>query len=266
MNKKISIITINYNNLEGLKRTMESVVNQTWQEFEYIVIDGGSTDGSAAYIESQSKKIDYWVSEPDSGIYNAMNKGIDKATGDYLLFLNSGDYLVGEDVFAQFVDFKPIEDIVYGNTLINNGKTQIIKKMPQKMTIGNALTNTINHQSIFFSKNLFIDGERYDCNYKIVADWVFTNNAIIKKNSSTRHIDLVIPNYEANGVSSDMQLRVNERKSYLESNFDADFLALLSDYNKLNAELLSLKNRFLIKFLLKIQEKYTKLKSKLKKK
>ena len=81
MNKKLSIVTINYNNLEGLIKTMESVVNQTWKEFEFIVIDGGSTDGSAAYIESQSGNIDYWVSEKDAGIYNAMNKGIARATG-----------------------------------------------------------------------------------------------------------------------------------------------------------------------------------------
>jgi glycosyltransferase involved in cell wall biosynthesis len=73
---KLSIITINYNNLDGLKRTFESVVNQTWQEFEYIIIDGGSTDGSAEFIESQAGNIDYWVSEPDRGIYNAMNKRI----------------------------------------------------------------------------------------------------------------------------------------------------------------------------------------------
>ena len=77
---KLTIITINFNNLEGLKRTIESVVNQTWQEFEYIVIDGGSTDESAQYIEIQSANIDYWVSEPDAGIYNAMNKGIAKAS------------------------------------------------------------------------------------------------------------------------------------------------------------------------------------------
>jgi glycosyltransferase involved in cell wall biosynthesis len=72
---KLSIITINYNDLEGLKRTVESVVNQTWKEFEYIVIDGGSADGSTTYIESQSSEIDYWVTEPDKGIYNTMNKG-----------------------------------------------------------------------------------------------------------------------------------------------------------------------------------------------
>src|SRR5688572_27521016 len=98
---KISIITINYNNLDGLKRTVDSVVNQTWQEFEYIVIDGGSTDGSGAYIESKSKHFHYWVSEPDKGIYNAMNKGIVKATGEYLLFLNSGDHFFNDTVLEK---------------------------------------------------------------------------------------------------------------------------------------------------------------------
>ena len=101
MNKKLSIITINYNNQSGLQRTVESIVNQTWKEFEYIVIDGGSTDGSAAYLESQNKIFDYWVSEKDLGIYNAMNKGIKAATGHYLLFLNSGDELLNDKVLAQ---------------------------------------------------------------------------------------------------------------------------------------------------------------------
>ena len=115
---KISIITINYNNLEGLKRTMESVVNQTWREFEYIVIDGGSTDRSAAYIASQSENIDYWVSEPDNGIYNAMNKGIAKATGEYLLFLNSGDSFYDANVLQNVSNFFNNDlSIIYGNSV-----------------------------------------------------------------------------------------------------------------------------------------------------
>ncbi len=86
---KLSIITINLNNLAGLQKTMQSVFEQTFTDYEYIVIDGGSTDGSKEYIEQHSDKLAYWVSEKDKGIYNAMNKGIIKAGGDYLLFLNS---------------------------------------------------------------------------------------------------------------------------------------------------------------------------------
>ena len=89
MSRKLSIITVNYNNLQGLQKTISSVLNQTWKEFEYIVIDGASTDGSVDFLENQGKYLDYWVSEPDKGVYQAMNKGIKKAKGEYLLFLKT---------------------------------------------------------------------------------------------------------------------------------------------------------------------------------
>ena len=98
---KFSIITINYNNCEGLRRTIESVVNQTCHDFEYIIIDGGSTDGSVDVIKQYADQIDYWVSEPDKGIYNAMNKGVAVAKGEYCLFLNSGDSLHNNSALAK---------------------------------------------------------------------------------------------------------------------------------------------------------------------
>ena len=88
---RLSIITINYNNREGLRKTIESVVNQTYRNFEYIIIDGGSTDGSVEVVKEYADRISYWVSEPDNGIYNAMNKGVLAANGKYIQFLNSGD-------------------------------------------------------------------------------------------------------------------------------------------------------------------------------
>src|SRR4051812_22804100 len=100
---RLSIITINYNNVSGLRKTVESVVNQTSQDFEYIVIDGGSTDGSVDVLKQYAKKIKYWISEPDKGIYNAQNKGILKATGEYCHFINSGDYLVKNDVIEKML-------------------------------------------------------------------------------------------------------------------------------------------------------------------
>ncbi len=88
---KLSIITINKNNAYGLRKTIQSVINQTYSNIEYIIIDGASTDGSIDVIKKFEDKIDWWASEPDTGIYNAMNKGIKIATGDYCQFLNSGD-------------------------------------------------------------------------------------------------------------------------------------------------------------------------------
>ena len=95
---KYSIITVNYNNKEGLRKTIESVVRQTYRDFEFIVIDGGSTDGSTDILKEYDEQINYWVSEKDSGIYNAMNKGIKKSIGDYLIFMNSGDCFYQNDV------------------------------------------------------------------------------------------------------------------------------------------------------------------------
>ncbi len=102
MNKKLSIITVNYNNLEGLKKTVKSVVDQTWSEFEYLIIDGGSTDGCLEYIKIKENEIDFWISEPDKGVYHAMNKGIQKATGEYVIFLNSGDHFYKKNVLQKY--------------------------------------------------------------------------------------------------------------------------------------------------------------------
>ena len=92
MKKKVSVITVNYNNLKGLERTISSVLSQSFSDFEYIIVDGGSTDGSKEYIESKQEYINQWVSEKDHGVYNAMNKAIRMAQGEYCIFMNSGDH------------------------------------------------------------------------------------------------------------------------------------------------------------------------------
>src|SRR5690242_21925905 len=98
---KLSIITVNFNNAAGLQRTMDSAFHQTFTDYEYVIIDGGSTDGSKDLIKNHANKLVYWVSEKDNGVYQAMNKGIVRAKGDYLLFLNSGDYLLHERILDE---------------------------------------------------------------------------------------------------------------------------------------------------------------------
>ena len=107
---KLSIITVNLNNRDGLQKTIDSVVSQTFKDYEWIVIDGGSTDGSKELIEQYADHFTDWVSEPDKGIYNAMNKGIGMASGEYIQFLNSGDSLVSGHVVDQMSE-----------ALVNNG-------------------------------------------------------------------------------------------------------------------------------------------------
>src|SRR5476651_1326552 len=114
---KLSIITINFNNAVGLKKTIESLIKQQYREFQFIIIDGGSVDSSVDIIKEYADVIDYWVSEPDTGIYQAMNKGIREANGKYLMFLNSGDYLFENTTLQKMAPILCGEDIVYGNLM-----------------------------------------------------------------------------------------------------------------------------------------------------
>lgn len=251
---QISVITINFNNKAGLVQTMESVLNQTYKDLEYIVIDGGSTDGSKEEIAKRQENLSFWVSEPDEGAYYAMNKGIERMSGKYALFLNSGDTFYNERVLEKFVEFNPVADLVYGDTLIVENTNKTVKKMPPKCTLGIALTHTLNHQSIFFKKSLFDEGQRYDTRFKIVADWVFVIEAILG-NKTVKHIDLVVPCYDAHGMSSDKDLRVKERSDYLKSRFDAAFLLLLSDYNRLHHTHAKLSSKSWLHHLLLLERK-----------
>lgn len=168
---KLSIVTINLNNREGLRRTIESVVGQTYRDFEWVVIDGGSTDGSKELIESYAEHFAYHVSEPDKGIYNAMNKGVRASSGDYLLFLNSEDCLYDKEVLQSFVDTFPTADVVYGNTIIVDAKGNEISKCvnPDKLRLSYFFGRTICHQSTFIHKRCF-KRFMYNEDNKIVSD------------------------------------------------------------------------------------------------
>ena len=173
---KLSIITINLNNAIGLKKTMESIVAQTSGNFEYIIIDGGSTDGSVEIIKSftniqpgiyiptqlQHQPISYWISKPDTGIYNAMNKGIKISKGQYCQFLNSGDWLAKSDVIEKMLKNMPECSILYGNMLkhLPDDKVLYNKQIP----INSLLTfymGSLNHSSTFIKRSLF---EKYGFN------------------------------------------------------------------------------------------------------
>ena len=169
----LSIITINYNNLEGLKKTMSSICEQSFTDFEYIVIDGGSTDGSAAYIESRQSDVDYWVSEKDDGIYHAMNKGIAQARGAYLQFVNSGDWLFNATIIERMIPHLKRSDVIYGNLVkVFPDGSEVIDKGPKrkKINIDTFLWGTLNHGSAYIKAALFQKYGVYDEHLKIVSD------------------------------------------------------------------------------------------------
>ena len=215
---KLSIITINFNNAEGLRKTIESVVSQTFTDYEYIVIDGASTDESVDVIKQYTDKITYWVSEFDKGIYNAMNKGILKAKGEYCLFLNSGDWLVDEDVIKDFCNACFKEDIVSGNIfLLENEKDNILVKAVslENITYDFFMNNIIYHQSTFIKRSLLMQCGMYSETYKIVSDWEFFIKALIAQNCTYAHFDRNITYFVKGGVSGQQQwmtLHLQERE------------------------------------------------------
>lgn len=201
---RLSIITINYNNKQGLQKTIDSVISQTFKDFEWIVIDGGSTDGSKELIEKNQKNITYWCSEPDNGVYHAMNKGIARLRGSYVLFLNSGDWLIDDNVLKTFVETNPMEDIVYGYVEREiEGVQQRLKGFLHQDTITmvDLYYRTIPHQGTFFKTNLFQRFGVYDENLKILADRKFYVESIIYGDASVKFIPFSISYFDAGGIS-----------------------------------------------------------------
>ena len=194
---KISIITINYNHAEGLRKTVESVVSQTSHDYEYIVIDGGSTDGSVDVIQEYADKIDYWVSEPDGGIYPAMNKGIRVAKGEYCIFMNSGDCFYNSKVIERVIKYKKTEDVVSGDIIYPG---QGVWTNPDKITMARFYKHAIYHQACFIKTKL-LKGHPYDETMKIAADWKWFIDMLIFQNATYIHIPVTISLYEGAGIS-----------------------------------------------------------------
>ena len=213
---KLSIITINFNNAEGLRKTMKSVVDQTNQEYEYIVIDGGSSDTSKEVIMQYQEHISYWCSEKDTGIYNAMNKGLSKATGEYLLFLNSGDYLHDSLVLEDMLQLLFKEDIIYGDLLFMDsaGKGEVFK-YPNVLNIDYFLERSLGHPASFIRRSLFQDS-LYSESFKIVSDWEFFVKKIVLEAVSYKHVERTISVFDTSGVSSQsLNLCNKEREQVL---------------------------------------------------
>ena len=211
----IYLVTINLNNRNGLRKTIESVVSQTYKDkIYYIVIDGGSTDGSLDIIDLYKDQIDYWVSEKDSGIYNAMNKGIDAIKGDgYALFLNSGDYLSENNVIERVYN-ELDADIVYGNEWKDKSGRKFISKYPDKLDEAFFKKTALPHQSTFIKTQLLKE-HPYDETYKLLGDWKFLREMTMQYNVSYKHLPYPISVYGLDGISTiQRSVHEQEKKEY----------------------------------------------------
>jgi glycosyltransferase involved in cell wall biosynthesis len=219
---KISIITVNYNNKTGLDKTIQSVLNQSYSNIEYIVIDGDSTDGSKDILTHYKDQISHTVSEPDLGIYNAMNKGIMAASGDYLLFLNSGDNLIDNLVIEKAISCGMKEDLVYGDIVYVNGEETRDWIAADVLSFQTFYEHTIPHPATFIKRGLFNLVGLYSEEYKIVSDWEFFLMAICRYNCSYKHINLMISQFYLDGISGDpnnYKKLLVERETILKKHF-----------------------------------------------
>jgi glycosyltransferase involved in cell wall biosynthesis len=197
----ISVVTVVYNGDKHIESTIESIVDQKYTNIEYIIVDGGSTDHTLEILKKYSSSIDFWISEKDNGIYDAMNKGKKLSNGDWLLFLNSGDFFVNQNVLSDFVDFvtnsKGVVDIFFGSTLVLNE----IRKPKNQLEINDFILGLpFCHQSVFVSKEVYKAFD-FDSSLKIYGDLIFFRRAYLK-GFNFECINLPISNFDLEGVSS----------------------------------------------------------------
>ena len=226
---RYSVITINYNNCKGLRQTIDSVLGQSYKDFEYIIIDGGSSDGSVEILNEYDDKIHFWVSEPDNGIYNAMNKGVVQAHGEYCIFMNSGDCFYDLTVLERVNAADPTEDIVVGKVAIDK-QNHIISPPPKgNLTMFHLYSGSIPHQGSFIRTDL-LRRYPYDESLKISSDWKFFVQTLIIDNCSILYLDEFVARYDTDGLSSsNPKLMRQEKEAVMSALFPPRVLA---DYRK----------------------------------
>ena len=216
-----------------MEKTLNSVFEQVYLDFEYIVIDGGSVDGSAELLNQHKSQFVYWISEPDNGIYQAMNKGVLKASGEYLIFLNSGDCFANPAVLETVFASTHEVDIMYGNLLWNSHGSTTIETFPDTVQFSHFYTlQFLPHQASFIRKSLFDKLGPYDENQRIISDWIFFLLATCKFNCTTKHLKYVISICTRDGISCDpvyIDSILESKREQLQKHFPA----FLNDYQEL---------------------------------
>lgn len=230
----LSIITINRDNASGLKKTLKSIAGQTCKDFEHIIVDGASTDDSVEVIRKYADSLGdcvKWISEPDKGIYNAMNKGITMASGDYIQIMNSGDGLVSDDVIERMLDAlkdSGYPSILYGNMLKDMPDGRMIRDKcfaGQEITFLGFYRGTLNHSPAYIQRSLFEKYGLYDEELRIVSDWKWYLRAIILGEEKPVYTDIDVTLFDMHGISeTNLELRDKERASEMSRMIPSTFL------------------------------------------
>lgn len=239
---KYSIITVNYNNANGLIDTINSVISQTYHDYEFIIIDGGSTDNSKSIIEENQSQINYWVSELDNGIFNAMNKGILASKGDYLIFMNSGDCFYNETVLEESLQYLKSDFVIGG-----------IKRKDDDSTMNYELSDismmtfykgAIPHQAVFHKRLLF-QNSLYDETLKISSDWKFFFKKFIFDNATYNLMPVVVCSFDTTGISNtNTEWAAKERDQIISESLPPRIIKDYERYQDKECEMLDLIPRF----------------------
>jgi glycosyltransferase involved in cell wall biosynthesis len=200
-----SIITVCRNEVENIEATCLSVVGQTFENYEWIVVDGGSNDGTLSILEQYKSEIAIFISEPDNGIYDAMNKGINRAKGQYIIFINGGDRFVGHEILNAVAGM-PEKDLIVGDVIVD-GEPRREHCSPIMLTLDHLKRTTLPHQASFISRSLFLQHGLYDLSYRIVADYEFFVRIYTASVPSYIHTDKKIAIFDDLGISSSAKMR-----------------------------------------------------------
>ena len=244
----LSIVTINYNNKKGLAKTIESVTNQEFKDFEWIIVDGGSTDESVALIQDNLTHIDYWLSEKDQGIYDAMNKGIKASTRDYILFLNSGDYFYTNEATKIIDTIDRNTDFVIFDYM--KKMTSDILKIEQNVVPRSYLIDGMFcHQSVLHKRTLFDKIGLYDTSYEIAADYALFLKGFFEHNATFNYINKALVLYDDTEGISDYNvvtesIYVNERIKAKKGVFCKEIIDALASRDILIKELIQNKSKY----------------------
>lgn len=248
---KISVVTVCFNAVDAIEETILSVLNQTYRSIEYIIIDGGSTDGTVDIIKKYADKLAYWISEPDKGIYDAMNKGIKVATGDYINFMNAGDKYIHTKTIEMLLENHGDEKILYGNIIRCYSKYKETVKGICNLnpTIIDFIKNTIHHQGAFICRDLFDQYGLYSTDYRIISDWKFFFEVVAIAHERIRYVNQNIAYFRMDGISSkNTNLCYQESIDYLSNCYGDEICAYLLN-------LKDFKNCLLSRFFLNLKNK-----------
>ena len=238
----LSIITINYNNSQGLEKTLKSVLSQTNTQFEHVIVDGASTDNAVEIVQQYEKDATSrgikvtWVSEKDKGIYNAMNKGIKMASGEYIEILNAGDILASDDVVEKMykaLEEKNYPELLYGNMIKVSADGKVIGKSKETpYSFHNYFVSTLNHDCAYIKRSLFGDDRYglYDEELKIVSDWKWYTEAIGLGTVCPIYVDIDVTIFDATGISETNLAKRNEERAKVLKTITPP--AVWEDYNK----------------------------------